>query len=274
MWYYMYPSLDGVKNLPFYIISIGLHELQPYIKKPQGHEYDQFFFNSSGSGWLEMDGKKYELVEGSAFFIPAHVPHCYYPDGDFWDIRWMVPGGSGLPELYQNLHLEGGGVYQLEDESELDLILNRMRRKLIQNEESANIFAAGYVYEFIIEFARQTSLKDKKRLKEGKYALYMKELKEYVGNHFMYPISLDNLCEVIAVSPQHLCRIFKESTGMRPMEYVTQVRVDMAKNLLLYSNYPVHQIANMCGFQNVNYFCKMFRRSENMPPGEYRKSGL
>jgi AraC-like DNA-binding protein len=249
-----------------------LHELQPYIKKPQGHEYDQFFFNSSGSGWLEMNGKKYELAEGSAFFIPAHTPHCYYPEGDVWDIRWMVPGGSGLQELYQKLHLEGGGVYLLEDESELDVILNRMRRKLIQNEESGNLFAAGYVYEFIFEFARQTSLKDKKRMKDGKYSFYMKELREYIGNHFMHPITLENLCEVIAVSPQHLCRIFKESVGMRPMEYVAQVRVEMAKSLLLYSGYPVQKIANMCGFQNVNYFCKIFKRSENMTPGEYRKS--
>lgn len=144
----------------------------------------------------------------------------------------MVPGGSGLPELYRSLHLDGGGVYQLEDESDLDLILNRMRHKLIQNEELASVFAAGYVYEFLIEFARQTSLRDKKRSKEGKYSLYMKELKEFISNHFMYLISLGNLCAVVAVSPQHLCRIFKESTGMRPMEYVTQVRVDMAKNLL------------------------------------------
>jgi YesN/AraC family two-component response regulator len=109
-------------------------------------------------------------------------------------------------------------------------------------------------------------------MKDGKYSFYMKELREYIGNHFMHPITLENLCEVIAVSPQHLCRIFKESVGMRPMEYVAQVRVEMAKSLLLYSGYPVQKIANMCGFQNVNYFCKIFKRSENMTPGEYRKS--
>ncbi len=52
MWYYMYPSLDGVRELPFYIISIGQHELQPYIKKTQGHEYDQFFLTAlDPGGW-------------------------------------------------------------------------------------------------------------------------------------------------------------------------------------------------------------------------------
>lgn len=61
MWYYVYPSLDGVENLPFYIISIGLYELQLCIKRPQGYEYDQFFFNSSGSGRLEMAGKNMSL---------------------------------------------------------------------------------------------------------------------------------------------------------------------------------------------------------------------
>lgn len=271
MWYYMYPSLEGVENFPFYLISIGLHELQPRIEKQQGHEYDQFFFNTSGSGWLELDGKKYELPESSAFFIPAHVPHCYYPDGDVWDVRWMVPGGSGLQQLYKELNLEGG-VYQLEDETELDVILSKMRHKLIQNEKLGNVFAAGSVYEFIIEFARQTTLYQQRQENENGYGTYMKVMKEYVGNHFMYPITLENLCEVIGVSPQHLCRIFKESLGMRPIEYVIQVRINMAKELLLYSRYPIHQIAQMCGFQNANYFCKMFRKSEQMTPGEYRKS--
>ena len=82
LWYYMYPSTEGVTDLPFYVVSIGLHELQPRIERPDGYDYDQFFYNCTGSGWLEINDHKYELPEGFAFFIPAKKPHCYYPDGD------------------------------------------------------------------------------------------------------------------------------------------------------------------------------------------------
>ena len=158
IWYYMYPETEGVEDLPFYVYSIGLHELQPKIDRPEGFAYDQFFYNAIGSGWLEMNGKTYELPEGSAFFIPKKMPHAYYPDGDIWDIRWMTPAGTGLKELYRKFHLENGGVYTLQDESGLDRILNQMRMVLIEHPKHGNVLAAGAVYAFIIEFIYQIVL--------------------------------------------------------------------------------------------------------------------
>lgn len=71
LWYYMYPSTKGVTDLPFYVVSIGLHELQPRIERPNGYDYDQFFYNCTGSGWLEINDHKYELPEGSSFFYSS-----------------------------------------------------------------------------------------------------------------------------------------------------------------------------------------------------------
>lgn len=272
IWYYMYPSTEGVEKLPFYVISIGLHELQPRIDRPNGHEYDQFFYNTCGSGHLEMNGRVYDLPEGSAFFIPAGKPHSYYPDGDIWDVRWMVPYGSALPELLKNLRLENGGVFSMQDETGLDRILYRMRKNLIEHPKYGNVLAAGEVYSFILEFVHQTSLY---RINESEgipYEGQILTLKEYIGNHFMYPISMDDLCKVIPVTPQHMCRIFKDALGMRPMEYVNKVRIEMAKSLLIYSDFSIKEIGEKCGFQNNNYFYKIFKKKEQVTPSEYRNS--
>lgn len=272
LWYYMYPSTEEVQDLPFYLISIGLHELQPKIVRPQGHDYDQFFYNTCGSGWLEMNGEIYELPEGSAFFIPAKVPHSYYPDGDIWDIRWMVPGGRALSELYRKFHLEDGCVFLLEDESGLDRILNRMRMALIEHQKHGNVLAAGSVYPFIIEFAYQAKLRTVVESTDVQYERQILALKEYIGNHFMYPISLDDLCRIVPVTHQHMCRIFKETLGVRPTEYINQVRVEMAKSLLMYSEFSIKEVGQKCGFPNTNYFCKVFKKYENVTPLAYRNS--
>lgn len=272
LWYYMYPSTEEVQDLPFYVISIGLHELQPKIVRPQGHEYDQFFYNTCGSGWLEMNGKTYELPEGSAFFIPAGVPHSYYPDGDVWDIRWMVPGGSALPQLYRKFHLEEGCVFMLYDETGLEGILNRMRMALIEHPGHGPVLAAGSVYPFIIEFAYQAKLRTVAESADMPYERQILALKEYIGNHFMYPISLDDLCRVVPVTHQHMCRIFKETLGVRPTEYINQVRVKMARSLLLYSEFSIKEVGEKCGFRNTNYFCKVFKKYERVTPLAYRNS--
>lgn len=274
MWYYMYPSTEETKTLPFYLISIGLHDLQPPLERPQGYENDQFFFNSCGSGWLEMNGEKYELPEGSAFFVPKNIPHRYYPEdeNDVWDVRWVEVGGSGLQALLETFGLEKGGVFQIQDESELDRILNRMRLHLISHPKYGNILASGEVYSFIMEFVHQAILYRQDEMESIPHEREVMMLKEYISVHFMHPITLDDLCEVVPVSHQHICRIFKEGLGMRPMEYVNKVRVDMAKRFLLYTQDSIKDIGEKCGFTNANYFCKTFKKQENVTPLEYRNS--
>lgn len=276
MWYYVYPPTEKVCFLPFYLHSIGLHELQPPISKRKGYEYDQFFYHEHGSGTLILNGKKYPLLEHYAFFIPAHVPHEYYPDGDVWDVRWMAPGGSGLPDLYRCLGLENGGAFPVSEIAPLDLILNRMHTELIGDKENGNLYASACVMEFIAEFARQAGLiRSAPMAEEGledTYSRHIRRLKDYIDYHYMHPVELAELCELIGVSPQHLCRIFKRCTGMRPMEYIIRRRVAAAKNLLANSDHSIGDIAYWCGFDNNNYFWRIFRQIEKMTPGEYRKA--
>lgn len=275
MWYYVYPPTEKIVSLPYYLHSIGLHELQPPIAKMNGYKYDQFFYNLRGSGTLILNGNRYDLPAQSGFFIPAHVPHEYYPTGDVWDIRWMAPGGSGLGVLYSFLGMEKGGMYPLADIAPLDIIMNRMHSELIKDKENGNVYASACIMEFIMEFARQAgNIKLKTVLSENEndiYAGHMKILKDYIEYHYMHHIALSELCELIDVSPQHLCRIFKYCVGMRPMEYIVHKRIDAAKELLINSSHSISDIAYWCGFENNNYFWKVFKKTEKMTPNEYRR---
>ena len=91
MWYYSYFPTEPNAELPMYLYSIGMHDTQPLLVRPEGHRHDQFFYNTTGSGTILIYGQKYNIPEKSSFFIPAHVPHEYYPNTDIWDIRWFVP---------------------------------------------------------------------------------------------------------------------------------------------------------------------------------------
>lgn len=274
MWYYQYPPTQEVKCLPFYLRSIGLHELQPPIAKPEGDPYDQFFYHTHGHGTLSFKNKKYELPPKSGFFLPAGIPHEYYPSEDVWDIRWMVPCGDGLKSLFCVLGIEKGGVYPLAHIQPLDRILNRMHDELIQDPIHGNLYASACVTEFIIEFARQAGVvSETDRSYQPPVHIsqtHMRRISEYIQYHYMHPITLDELCRLVSVTPQHLCRIVKQCTGMRPTEYITSVRIRSAKNLLANTTHAISEIAFWCGFENPNYFWKTFRKTENMTPKEYR----
>jgi YesN/AraC family two-component response regulator len=84
-------------------------------------------------------------------------------------------------------------------------------------------------------------------------------------------ISLTELADRLNLSPSYLSRIFKESTGQTFLEYLTVMRIERSKKLLLETDMLVKDICSQLGYQKVNYFIKLFKEFTGTTPGEFRK---
>lgn len=276
MWYYMYPDTQAVNELPYYLSSIGQHDLQPRIVKPRGDENDQFFYNTKGDGTLILRGQYFYLPAGCGFFIPAGVPHEYYSNGAVWDIRWMCPQGEGLSVVYRRLGLKEG-VYALRDVGGLERCVYKMREALLNDEAYGIYFASALVLEYLVEFAKQSSVpsdparETEKMQKESVYRRHMNVVRDYVDCRFMNKITEKELCELIGVTPQHLCRIIRSCTGMSPSEYINHIRVSKAKSYLVNTDFNAGDIGRWCGYMNNNYFFRIFKKETGLSPCEYRR---
>jgi AraC-like DNA-binding protein len=93
----------------------------------------------------------------------------------------------------------------------------------------------------------------------------------YVDRHCRESITLDDIAEVVHVSPSRVRHVFKDVTGVSFKEYVTQVRVAEAKRLLLATDLSVAEIARAVSYTNLSQFYKVFYRSCAMSPAEYRR---
>jgi AraC-like DNA-binding protein len=93
----------------------------------------------------------------------------------------------------------------------------------------------------------------------------------YVDRHCRDSITLDDVADVVHVSPSRVRHVFKDVTGVSFKEYVTQVRVAEAKRLLLGTDQSVADIAHAVSYTNLHQFYKVFYRSCAMSPGEYRR---
>ena len=93
----------------------------------------------------------------------------------------------------------------------------------------------------------------------------------YVDRHCRESITLNDVAEVVHVSPSRVRHVFKDVTGVSFKEYVTQVRVAEAKRLLLGTDHSVADIARAVSYTNLHQFYKVFYRSCAMSPGEYRR---
>ena len=92
----------------------------------------------------------------------------------------------------------------------------------------------------------------------------------YVQEHFHQPLTRDSVASEFEITPTHLSRLFRTEGLMRFWDYVTLVRLDRAKFLLVEYGIPVKIVAARCGFMDTTYFCRVFRRRMKLTPLQYR----
>ncbi len=95
--------------------------------------------------------------------------------------------------------------------------------------------------------------------------------KEYVQTHYAEPIELKDVADTVFLSPSYFGILFKKKTGVNFSDYVTEVRLEMAKKLLRGVEYNVCEIAEKVGYKDTSYFSKLFKKRYGVKPLEYRK---
>ncbi|MFC4601459.1 AraC family transcriptional regulator [Cohnella hongkongensis] len=80
--------------------------------------------------------------------------------------------------------------------------------------------------------------------------------------------------EEVFFSAPHFHRLFKEQTGLSPLEYATKLRMEKGARLLLGTDLPVKEISYACGYEDSKYFSRLFRQREGMSPSQYREHFL
>ena len=97
---------------------------------------------------------------------------------------------------------------------------------------------------------------------------------EYIADHFCEKIYVEKLADMITVSPDYFTKMFKESIGRTPIEYINSLRVNRAMYLLAKTKCSLSEIADEIGFCNPNYFHKIFKQYMGISPLAYRKASL
>ena len=102
--------------------------------------------------------------------------------------------------------------------------------------------------------------------------LRLRPVISYIDEHFREKIYIEELSAMINVSPDYFTKMFKESIGKTPIDYINGIRVNRALALLSETDESVNDISDGLGFSNPNYFHKIFKQYMDTSPLAYRKS--
>ncbi|HVH88859.1 MAG TPA: AraC family transcriptional regulator [Terriglobales bacterium] len=94
----------------------------------------------------------------------------------------------------------------------------------------------------------------------------------YIQENFQHPLSRESVAEHFGLAPNHISRLFRHEGLMRFNDYLNLVRINRAKFMLRNYNMTLKEVAAKCGYSEVAYFCRLFKRIHNETPSQYRTS--
>ncbi|PEZ14319.1 AraC family transcriptional regulator [Priestia megaterium] len=266
-----FPALsDEDMKLPFYVTSAGSWRHQTHIKR-QGEFPDyQWIQCTKGRGELRVNDEVYIIKENEGMFLTPHVPHEYYPVTSEWQVCWVSFNGSVIDDIMLSLQFINSGKIALTNAESLYRMLQELMDRLEENHTSSTMQCSELLYSVILKL-RQDSvhIERKSRLQQ---ITQLNPVLRYIEEYYHQPLTLEVLAQQLNVTEQYTCLLFQQSLGIRPFEYVTRVRIQKAKKLLLKNNQiSVQDIARQVGYEHPSYFIKRFKEQENVTPTIFRK---
>jgi YesN/AraC family two-component response regulator len=204
-------------------------------------------------------------------------------------IKMLFIGNTNKLEKYLNQVIRkifsNNKVYNTyEFKSRIKKMMIIVEKKLTQNDiDMRSIFNRSI--ECIFEIERINSYKQllnwvKNMLltisnyieeKKNQYPKPIQEAVKYIDSNYNKDISMKLIADIVFLNPSYFSELFKETIGIPFSDYITQLRIDKAKELLSTTHFTNYQIAEKVGFKNATYFNVVFKKIEGVTPKNYRK---
>lgn len=265
----------GTDNFP-----VALYDAQGFIPY-QWHNEDEFIYLIRGSAEYNINGKTIHLNEGECAFCEGRKLH-YLTFGEGQEIayRALVVDRSYLFPVwdvcskYFNASKSMKSYYSGDTAAECAVI--KSIAKICDLMEKREYGCELYVKEHLIQVYSRI-IKEKWYEENEPVTESFENIKralEFIHINYADKISADELASLSGYSTPYFQRIFKEYTGKTPFEYLMMYRLNYAKKLLSGADVSVLEVASECGFSNVSYFIREFKKFFSITPYQYRKMQL
>jgi AraC-like DNA-binding protein/mannose-6-phosphate isomerase-like protein (cupin superfamily) len=236
------------------MMRISIRAYSP-IQQSHSHDHHQLVMPLAGRLNLLINKQQLQVGTAECLVIPAGTEHGFSAAEQ---CRFLVVDLTHLPAHL--LHLSQS-VFQLSDRMQPYLLV--LEQLLVQQNQHL-LPAAQQFFLQLLEAEQPTPALDK-RLRLA--LLYMQE-------HLAEELDLVQLASKASLSLSQFKQLFRQQLGLSPGQYLTTLRMQQGRTLVLFSNLSVQQIALDCGYQSASAFSARFLRHYGQSPQQYRGYGL
>ncbi|MEI7026042.1 helix-turn-helix transcriptional regulator [Paenibacillus sp. y28] len=226
-------------------------------------------YTLSGSGKLRYAGKTYSLPAGHAFWIDCMEPQYY--EGADRDLLWVYFNGAASRAYYEQfVRIGTGPVLPLAADRTVPDCIRELLKLHREKDVRAELLSSQHIIQLLTVLLLSAMGRGDAR-HPGWMPAYVEQAMNSLEQRYADQWTLDQLAVLCLVSNYHLAREFKKYTGFAPHEYLANLRITAAKQLLVLSDMPVAAISQHVGHTNVSHFISLFKQEEGVTPLAYRK---
>ena len=257
------------ENHPADSFPIRIVENGYYFPWPQAHwhEHLELHFIADGTATFRCGNENINLKKNDCLIINGNTLH-----------QWLSsePCDSFCIILQASLLKDNFVVFEshINDERVAELM------KLIYSEYKSNGAARefsvkGYTYLLLAHLISNYSCDSMSELRYKQHSSRLDTLNnslKYIEKHYREPITTKFLADMSHISEGHFCHIFKETFGKTAKEYINEVRINKACDLIKTTDMTIFEIAFYCGFTDANYFSRIFKKYKSTTPTSIREA--
>jgi len=237
-----------------------------------GNNHFVLVYCIKGCGKAKINTIEYEIRVGEFFFIPKNTPYSYQAAlTNPWTIYWFEFDGDTADSMLQlffahTKSYKGYLMYNQERIQLFDVIYKNLKRGYSKHILMLlNMSLLHFLSSFIFNIQTKANHKDKNQ-EIANAAI------DFMTKNLYKSLALKTIVQHVNVSVPHFSSLFKSKTGVSPLDYFNQLKMQRACEYLEYTDMLVKEIAFKLGIEDAQYFSRIFSRVMGMSPNTYRKS--
>lgn len=238
-------------------------------------------FIRSGKGRYIRKGTVHHLQAGDAFLIlPGETTKYIADEKDPWEYTWVAFDGPDAKALLKHCNFSDQNVIYHSPGSENagQLASRASSFEYSFRENGQNLFEVmgSFYLLFSCMYKEQPPIRflstpENPHSDDTIPDFYFAQAVEYLKHNFAYPVKIEQLASHIGISRTYLYKIFISHSGKSIQQYLLDLRLESAIEMLCHSGRGITEIACSCGFPDSPSFCRQFKKQTNFTPLQYRK---
>lgn len=271
---------ESVENLPFSAFTFDEAE-----SKWHWHDYIEVLYGLEGEYAVLVGSQRFRCRRGDFILINLSEPHATVKtenDSSILVIQFdpsvIAPPAAPVP-FYEAKYLSPllvTGVQlqrctHIAESDETHRLLNNIYREYTSREIGYELSVKAGIMMLFVQMLRHELIRtDYNSLKRRDDLGKLMPAFMHIQEHYMEKIDQTQIAKMLYMSVPYFCRQFQRAVGMCFTDYVHLVRIHEAQKMILSTEKKISQISEECGFGNVTYFNRVFRKVTGLTPRQYR----